>query len=130
MRHAIEMDLQLHLLSGRDKAVLALSGCLTGAAVARLHVRFQSLDRQRIVELDLSDLVGIDEPGLKALQVIERQCARQGRLLILSYPRPSVRRALCRAGIRGQLAPSFPQRRITSVTGLSGRFGPDSSQAG
>jgi anti-anti-sigma regulatory factor len=119
-----ETGLELHLLRGRTKAFVCLRGELTAATVGELAGLPLMLGNPRLVELDLSELSGIDEDGVRALQFLERRLAGLGSLLLVSHPWPTVRRRLSLGGMRSLLAPSFPRRRVTSIGVL------DRTQAG
>jgi anti-anti-sigma factor len=121
--------LELHFLKGQTKAIVCLRGHLTSHTVDQLARLAPKLGDPRLIELDLSDLSVIDEAGVRALRFFERRCSGKGSLLILSHPRPGVRRSLSSAGVRSVLAPTFLRRRVTSVTALP-TFNPESPQAG
>lgn len=108
--------LELHLLKGQTKAIVCLRGRLTRDTVGQLAGLSPKLGASRLVELDLSDLSDIDEDGVQALQFLERRLVGRGSLFLVSHPGPSVRHRLNRGGVHSLLAPSFPRRRVTSVT--------------
>lgn len=115
MAQSGEPRLDLFFLKSSTKTQVGLSGHLTSATVPRLAGLLSSTGEARVIELDLSELTFVDDDGLRALSFLERRCTARGLLLVIGHPRPFVRRLLYRAGVHGQLAPSFPVRRVTGV---------------